>query len=218
MSFAKPGRLRNDLLYRLRWNVFDTFDKIEIQDGLEEDGTERRSSFATHPIAAESIAQPPLSRIQVVSGDCSEARSYRLVPESYPLDIHTVENADGSPLTVRDFVIGVKRHLNKHKPLITGVRLMTHGNPELRPTRNTDIPLIHMKPNNDWDTGDGPINEPPPVPIFFHLASGDELVIICTWAAGEMGVSEETFWARQRSSARYFQDLETKREMSSPIT
>lgn len=75
-----------------------------------------------------------------------------MLPEGYPDDPGTIENMDGSPITIRDFITGVRRYLKKHKQLIVTYRLML--------TRSTDssaipesydvIPLRNVKPSNDW--------------------------------------------------------------------
>jgi hypothetical protein len=63
------GRIRQDLLHRLRWNNFAALDNIEIATGPYDQTT--NVPLFNHSLADESIATPPLNRVdEVCISDC----------------------------------------------------------------------------------------------------------------------------------------------------
>lgn len=217
-------QLRLDLIYQLRWNVFESLESVEVEDRVDEHGTERRLPFVSHPIAAESVAKPPLHHMILISAECSEASSGdSMLPDSYEITHGTIDNADGSPLTLRDFVTGVNFYLNIHKELIVAYRIAVGCRGTLYERKpndthpafavNNDLSLYNVKPNSE----SGPIGGHPT--IYFNHANGgiyhvtgDFYVNIRTWASGACGVSDDKFWAERRLLAARFHELEAKRD------
>lgn len=129
------NRVRQDLLYRLRWNIFATLDQVVIATGSTE--PVNYVSLFSHQLADESVTEPPLNRIdQVHINDCSEKASrqnrcldnsddetYGHVPPP-PLDIF---NEDGSSVTLWQFVTKVHAYLNEHVDEIKKVKSELYG-------------------------------------------------------------------------------------------
>lgn len=107
-------RLRADLLERLHWNVFGPLEDIQVRD---EDGSTR--PLSGHRIASESLANPPLTHVEVNIATCSEKHSRDETDtddgryqEPDPLVIH---KDDDSPISLQDFVEQVHEFFNVHK-------------------------------------------------------------------------------------------------------
>lgn len=115
------NRIRQELLSRLKWNLFGDISDIRVLS-LDENATESdyETPFLSHHIASEPIAVRPLQSLQVKLDDL-EARDmfdyddwdlkYR-APK--PLVIPGL-NEDGSVLTMKDFVCQLQPYLFAHK-------------------------------------------------------------------------------------------------------
>src|SRR5690242_377954 len=75
--------IRQDLPSCLRWNIFGDLQDIEIVSGTNEHGHEMRTPLFEHPMAAQSLARPPLSRVKVSSMDITEAQTFNVVSEDF---------------------------------------------------------------------------------------------------------------------------------------
>ncbi|RMZ69737.1 hypothetical protein GMOD_00010320 [Pyrenophora seminiperda CCB06] len=120
--------IRQDLLYRLRWNVFGALDDIEIATGPCDQAAV--VPFFSHTLADESIAIPPFSRIdEVYIGECVDRVDHHY-PEEYrykPPPPMTINNEDGSPITLRQFVTQTHAYLNLHMEDLEEAKSFTYG-------------------------------------------------------------------------------------------
>lgn len=116
--------VKQEVLSLLRWSILGSIEDIEIETRSDQDGLEECHPFLSHPLAKESLTLPPVNRIQIISRDIFEARHFYLAPEDYQYEAKTIENADGSPITIKDFVIQVHNHLSQHRDIILNYRKM----------------------------------------------------------------------------------------------
>lgn len=83
-----------------------------------------------HPIARQSLVQPPQNRVEIFSQDALDARDCTTrEPGTIPEDFEftqffeytslVIEHEDRSPVTVGEFVIQVHEHMNKFRDIIT---------------------------------------------------------------------------------------------------
>lgn len=121
-------RIKQETVARLRWSILGSVEDIYIETGLHEDGTERRHPFLSHPLAMEPLTVPPGSRIEIGSENISSAMHFHLAPEDYPYELHTIENTDGSPVTIKDFFIQVHKYLCQHRDVLIRYRKMVGFN------------------------------------------------------------------------------------------
>jgi hypothetical protein len=113
-------RLRQDLLYRLRWNIFGALHDIHV---VEEPGNPNTAltPLMSHPIAFESLAHPPLAKVSIHIQCCEEKSAadehedeWRYQP---PAPI-VINHEDGSPITLGEFVTQTHAYLNAHREQI----------------------------------------------------------------------------------------------------
>lgn len=108
-----PDRIRQDLLNRLHWVVFDLQSDITVQDG------NALTPFANHAIGSESIADPPVSRITVRIQVCEDKSSmYQTDEEEYqyqPPEPLVIEERNGAPILPKEFINQVHPFLNANK-------------------------------------------------------------------------------------------------------
>ena len=194
--FGVPlDRIKQEVILRLRWSILSSVEDILIETGLHQDGTEERCPFLSHPLAMEPLTVPPLNRIEVRSEDISGAMHFHLAPENYQYEPHIIENADGSPVTIKDFVIQVHNYLCQHKDILIEYRKMVgfHGRPP-PPGAVVDSSF----PVSYYTTGTHDL-------LFkraFSSASSDPLMVsVSTFLEGEMGKSADAFWKSQRATA-----------------
>ena len=121
-------RLREDLLYRLRWNVLAPLDDIKIRTGAG-DPTTDVPLFDSH-LANESIANPPISRIdEVYMGDLvtrAELRhetEWKLKQPTAP----TINNEDDSPITLEQFVKELHAYMNLNMEILKQAKTELYG-------------------------------------------------------------------------------------------
>jgi hypothetical protein len=114
--------IRQDLPSCLRWNIFGALHDIEIVSGTNEHGQQMRTPLFSHPIATQSLARPPLSRVKINSVDVTEAQAFNFVSEDFEYTGLLIEHEDGRPVTVGEFVMRVHEHLNQFKRVITAMK------------------------------------------------------------------------------------------------
>jgi hypothetical protein len=107
MSIDIEDRTRHDLLYRLRWNLLDSAEHIEIATGPLDQII--NLPFLGHPLANESLFNPPLSCIDEITirdfADKEDQDIYYPKEERYkPPTALKITNSDGSPITLGQFV------------------------------------------------------------------------------------------------------------------
>lgn len=165
-----------------------------IEDGLKADGTEQLRPFLSHALAIEDVAVPSVSRMSVYSKDISSAMIHdRVAMEDQPRPV-LIEHADGSPITVKQFVIAAHECLSQHKDKIINNRKFLVWIPQL--------PIAGPEPE-DRDLGFDPDKHD----LFFKLAQGTSFpdgsmsVGVEVFLEGEMGQSAEAFCGAQREFA-----------------
>jgi hypothetical protein len=205
VKYNTPDYIRQDLLFRLRWAIAGSVESIELDDGLYKDGTERRQPFLSSSLAAESLADPPVSRVAVLLEDVLQSQSFEMESDKYPYEPLTIENADGRPVTVGDFVVQLHAHFEEHRPYIyryqeTMGRMATSGLVDFESHKNV------------LDQGAGAQHA-----LFFRWAfsrmcDGVLAVSVKTMIEGEEGYSNDVLWWRQRNCAEHCRDVRFKRD------
>jgi len=195
-AFQPPDRIRQDILCRLRWSNLWPVEEITIEYGLEKDGTEKRQPFLSHPLAMESLADPPVSRLQLSSVDLYEAKHFHVLSESYLDEPLIIENTDGRPITFTNFVTEAHNYLGRHKDALVLWR-KTAG------FSNPPPPGENVGPSSFCA-----LYTPGEHNLFFKSASGVEcpqgfFVDIGTFMEGERGRSNEALWKSQREIPAY---------------
>jgi hypothetical protein len=189
-----PNRIRQEILTRLRWSILGSVEDILVEDGLKEDGTEQLRPFLSHALALEDVAVPSASRMVVYSKDVSSGMIHKRVPkEDQPRPV-LIEHADGSPITVKQFVIAAHEYLSQHKDKIINNRKFLLQIPLL--------PITVPEPE-DRDLSFDPDKHD----LSFKLAQGTSFpdgsmsVSVEVFLEDEMGKSAEAFCAVQREFA-----------------
>ncbi|USP78067.1 hypothetical protein yc1106_05341 [Curvularia clavata] len=200
---SRPKRsmleVRNDLLYRLRWNVFGPLDEIEIRTGPWDQTTD--VPLFGHPLAKESIAVPPVSRIdKLCIAECLDRVDYRM-EEAYqykpppPLTIH---NEDGSAISIGQFVTEAHAYLNLHAEALKDAKGRLYGIPgETDPITGICTIVDHYLP--------------PSTRLFFKRVDAVQIgeinqFSVSVFAEGEMFITAEDFWDRQLVGVRFCPD------------
>jgi hypothetical protein len=100
----------------IRWNILSALDNIGITTGPK--GQATITPFFSHPSAAEALAEPPLSRVRVCIYECEEKRGHDMyAPPEYryqPPAAFTVNNKDGRPITLGQFVTQLHAYLGSN--------------------------------------------------------------------------------------------------------
>jgi hypothetical protein len=131
-SAADVERIRQDLLYRLQWDVFGTLSDIRV---VEQAGNANTSTtpFLVHSIASESLADPPLTKISVHIGGCEEKAANDEHEEEWryqPPSPIVIEHEDNTPITLKEFVTRTHEFLNANKEIIFKVEDELYVEPE----------------------------------------------------------------------------------------
>ncbi|KAH7067979.1 hypothetical protein BKA63DRAFT_520877 [Paraphoma chrysanthemicola] len=196
LTIDKPADfIKQEIVARLRRSIFGSVEEIEIQTGLHPDGTEERLPFLSHPLAMESLTDPPVKRVTIRSEDIASGKHFYMVDENYQDDNPTFENVDGSSITVKDFVIHVHSYLCKHRDTILFFRKTVGFNKYPLPP--------------DAIIGSGSrisFYTPGKHDLFLKRASSstfsDPLIVsISTFLEGEIAISADAFWKSQRAIA-----------------
>jgi hypothetical protein len=122
--------VRQDLLDCLRWNILEDPQETKIVSGTNEHGEQMYIPLLEHPIARQSLVQPPQNRVEILSQDALDARDCTArepgrIPEDFEFTNFfeytslVIEHEEGSPVTVGEFVVQVHEHMNKFKDIIT---------------------------------------------------------------------------------------------------
>jgi hypothetical protein len=117
---ADVDRLRQDLLYRLRWDIFGPLDDIHV---VEEPGNPNTAltPLLSHPMAHESLAHPLLATVSVYISCCEEKSALDENDEEWryqpPAPI-IISHGDGSAITVGEFVTRTHAYLNTNREQI----------------------------------------------------------------------------------------------------
>jgi hypothetical protein len=193
-----PDRIRQDLFDQLHWDVFGPLSDITVQDGNKK----TLAPFAGHAIGLESIADPPVSKISVSIDVCqrkssmdeTEEEEYRYQPPE-PL---VIENQNGSPVLIKDFIQQVHLFLNSNKNEIYKCEDENYYGTDEDEGKNKDHPTecdVFMR------SGNIPIGSR----FFFDRAQFNELdtdeceVYIELFVEGNMGMSSDQFWEYRAS-------------------
>ncbi|KAF2125614.1 hypothetical protein P153DRAFT_389066 [Dothidotthia symphoricarpi CBS 119687] len=190
-------RIRQDLLFRLRWNISATLEHIEITIGPHDQTT--NVLFLGHPLADESLADPPLSRIQVGIDVCedkyAEEQRYLDKGMNYPYQYQpparlTIDNEDGSPITLGQFVAQTHAYLNYNREAIIKVISETYG--EVFKQADGSVRRVM--------TCGHPVTLPKDIGIYVSriwvVAKNDEVSFsVCLHAEGEAGRLLKQLWA-----------------------
>jgi hypothetical protein len=196
-------RIREDLLYRLRWNVLATLDNIEIATGSYDQTT--NVPLFGHPLADEPIAVPPFSRIdEVYIAECLDKVDFRHeIPEEYrykPPPALTINNEDGNPITLGQFVTQTHAYLNVHIE-------------ELKKAKGELYGKVVTNEDGTWARviSDEPYL-PPNIALFFSKVSAVQIGQIVQFsthffAEGENTHSTDQFWATQLRQAHSHERL-----------
>ena len=192
------GRIRQDLLFRLRWNLLTSLDNVEIAVGPP--GQTTYVSLFSHVLASEPLARPPLSCIDSVwiADYMDRGTGAYDRPEGTPSPAPpalTVSNEDGSPVTLGQFVTQVHAFLNQHMDEIKTSKSYSYGKAVMRDDGITSIEHV-----------EGQAYLPEDIAFFFshiYATSVDEAVHISVkvYADGESGRSAEDFWSVQSRQA-----------------
>ncbi|KAH6870097.1 hypothetical protein BKA58DRAFT_171295 [Alternaria rosae] len=204
-------RVREDLLYRLRWNVLAPLDDIKIRTGPGDSTTD--VPLFEHYLANESIASPPFSRIdEVCVGEYLNRVDIRYEEhERYkPPPALTIDNANDSPITLGQFAKETHAYLNLHMEELKLAKGMLFGKPSGVTEDGIVIRTISDEPYS-----------PPDIGFFFmHVAAIQigKVVRFSTrvFAEGERWRTTDTFWATQLKQAHYREQLRKNPGMPVP--
>lgn len=188
-------RIKQEVLSRLRWSILGSVEDIRIETGLNQDGTEELRPFPSHPLAMKSLTVPPTNRILISSMNIDAAMHFYLAPEDYQYDPQIIKNADGSPITIKDFVTQAHNHLSQNKEILFNSHKMVGFNSRPPPSGafvDPSSPVLY------YTAGKHDL-------FFKHAsssASSDHFIVnVSTFLEGEMGKSAEAFWKSQRATA-----------------
>jgi hypothetical protein len=192
-----PG-VRNDLLYRLCWDILTDLETIKITTGHNDQIT--NVLLFGHPLANESIANPPISRVdKLCIGECLEKYSFDYAPEEYryrPPAAGTIINDDGSPITRGQFVTETYAYFKEHMEEVKKVKGELHGKDELKEDSTVRRVITYGQPYL-----------PPDIVIYFHRIDAVCIdnsvsqilqISVTSLAEGELGFTSDKFWAMQR--------------------
>jgi hypothetical protein len=125
-------RLRQDLLYRLRWDIFGPLHDIYV---VEEPGNSNTAltPFLSHSMAYESLAHPPLTKLSVHIQCCEEKWASNEHEDEWryqpPAPI-VINHGDGSPITLGEFVTQTHAYLNANREQIFKCEDELYSSPE----------------------------------------------------------------------------------------
>lgn len=207
LKHIPPGDFKAEVLLRLRWSLLGSATDIEIESGLNEDGTERYQPFLLDPVATENVTITPTSRLRVLRIDLSDTDDYhnegREEDEQIEYEDLTIEIADGSPITYKDFVIKTHEYFSQHMDDLYKFKKETRIGEAVQP----DV-LAEVTPEG-FDLARLAIDVPRSRDLFFDYvySSGGRpaQIYIQTFMEGFLGKSAEAFFqARRRRAAETF--------------
>jgi hypothetical protein len=132
MATDVDERLRQDLLFRLRWDLSGAVEDIEIATGSYSQTV--NMAFLGHPLADESLFDPPLSCIEQVNirdlADKENRDIYYPKEQRYqPPAALKINNEDGSPITLQQFVTELHSYVQRNLEEIKKVKGEMYGEP-----------------------------------------------------------------------------------------
>jgi hypothetical protein len=153
-------RLRQDLLYRLRWNIFAPLDDIRVIDYT----TSTLTPFADHAIASESLADPPVDKLHVYIDACHEKEALD-ESDGGPGEFTQPDPLilEGNPITLGQFVSQTHAYLLAHRAQIVEVEDEMYSQPR---NLGNDVRAWEVRVD---DTGEG--NIPPDARFWFDGVS-----------------------------------------------
>lgn len=205
-------RLRGNFLDRLHWSIFGPLEDIRVKD--ENDVF---TPFLGHDIASESLANPPLTRIEVNIDSCMQKAAHDEHDEDdgrykgpEPL---IIDNMDGSSISLYDFVSEVHKYLNENKEELYKCEDELY----ISPTTLADgQQMVDIIPNDgeftDYNSEDESTeqnyflesgNIPEGNRFYFDRAElieadiGVYHIYVSVFVEGDLGLSLETFLARK---------------------
>jgi hypothetical protein len=191
-SIMASDRVKQDELYHLRWDIFDDVNQIKV--ATETSGRKPSlSPFFSHPLASESIADPPVSRLEVRIQSLVEKHRYDKASQwrYTPPDPLIIEPTHSNYVTFYDFVTQVHWYMNAHKQEIITVKAELYGG--LPDSGDDWQPTVINAPSKFG--GKMPAN----TRFFFDnvddVSAGGKIVLdVEIFAVGEDGRSAEEFW------------------------
>ena len=182
-------RVREDLLYRLRWNILTALDDIKIAIGPCDQTT--NVPLFSHPLADESVANPPFTRINVCISECLNKVDIRMEEYQYkPPPALIIDNEDGKPITLGQFVAQTHAYLNLYIE-------------ELKQAKGELYGKVSVNEDGIWTRtiSDEPYL-PPNIAFFFKRVFAVQIGQIVRFstqcfAEGENFLSTDQFWTTQ---------------------
>jgi hypothetical protein len=161
MIVSLDQRIRQDLLWRLCWNLVDAAEDIEIATGPHDRVI--KMPLLSHPLANESLFDPPLSCIDQIYirdfGDQADRDIYYPEEERYkPLAALRIEHGNGFPITLRQFVTELHSYARCHLIELIKVKGVLYGEPVTH-ADGTQGRVI---------TAGRPVRLPDDISIYFH--------------------------------------------------
>lgn len=162
-------QIREDLLYRLRWNLVAPLHDIEIAIGPKNE--EKLIPLFDHPCVEANISVPSLRHLEVMSDDMWRSHeAWHHGDDSPEPDCAckpppnlVIENANGRPITLRQFVTQVHAYFNEHmvkikramtmfQSIIPGEAIPLFQRAWNRGTRDPDVLLsVYLTLERDWE-------------------------------------------------------------------
>jgi hypothetical protein len=216
-------RLRQDLLYRLRWDIFGPIHDIHV---VEEPGNSNTAltPLLSHPIAQESLAHPPLAKISVHIHSCEEKWAvdehedeWRYQP---PAPI-VISNGNGRAITVGDFVTQTHAYLNANREQIFKCEDEVYFKAEDVRDAGNGMKFVGSGGGED-EGGDGEHfdrggNIPESARFCFESAMLNEIdtdeyqVVVSVFVEGSYGTTLESHWHHMdMAAARARQDIQNR--------
>jgi hypothetical protein len=112
--------IRDDLFFRLRWNILEPLEEVKIATGTYDQPI--YVPLFGHPLADESFADPPISRIERLRHSESDYNDLEILIYSQEEwykepPTETIDNED-SPITLGQFITQTHAYLNTQVELI----------------------------------------------------------------------------------------------------
>jgi hypothetical protein len=197
--------LRQDLLYRLQWDLSSTVEDVEIAAGPHDQTV--KMPFLSHSLADESLFDPPLSCIEQVNirdlADKEDRDIYYPVEERYkPPAALKIENEDGSRITLRQFVTELHAYVHRNMAEIKRAKGEMYGEP-----------VTHADGTQGRNITCGrPVKLPKDVGVFFDMVMPAERddgiwLRVSLWAEGER-TYPKGFWAHRLSMIRVYEEIQ----------
>lgn len=204
-------RLRDDLLERLRWDVFGSLNDIQVKDPEN-----FLTPFMGASIASESLASPPFTNISVYIDVCEEKHS---MDEHEEEDRYAapepliIDKEDGSPISLHDFVSQVHSYLNANKEEIMQCEDELYMNPVDLGDGVKAAEAVPDDDDRDWadESGEDPEfshflrsgNIPEGSRVFFDRAMINQIdqdeysIHVVLFVEGNNGETLDSFWERK---------------------